>query len=117
MNDPNVYHEFDFNQLKGPELKIKVFLELKDFYLGKELDVMVEKQVACPHCKGTGAENPYAVVQCRECGGKGRITRRVELGGGYYNMYTQVCPRCQGKGKVIGRKCHLCSSQKIIPGI
>jgi DnaJ-class molecular chaperone len=35
MNDPNVYHEFDFNQLKGPELKIKVFLELKDFYLGK----------------------------------------------------------------------------------
>lgn len=55
MNDPNIYQQFDFNQLKGPELKIKVFLELKDFYLGKELDVLVEKQVACPHCKGTGA--------------------------------------------------------------
>jgi hypothetical protein len=41
MNDPNVYQQFDFNQLKGPELKIKVFLELKDFYLGKELDVLV----------------------------------------------------------------------------
>lgn len=117
MNDPNVYHEFDFNQLKGPELKIKVFLELKDFYLGKELDVLVEKQVACPHCKGTGAENPYDVVTCHECSGQGRVTRRVELGGGYYNMYTQICPRCQGKGKVIGRKCHLCNSQKIIPGV
>ena len=35
MNDPNVHQQFDFNQLKGPELKIKVFLELKDFYLGK----------------------------------------------------------------------------------
>lgn len=32
-------------------------------------------------------------------------------------MYTQICPRCQGKGKVIGRKCHLCHSQKIIPGV
>ena len=55
MNDPHVNQQFDFNQLKGPELKIKVFLELKDFYLGKELEVLVEKQVACPHCKGTGA--------------------------------------------------------------
>jgi DnaJ-related protein SCJ1 len=77
----------------------------------------VEKQVACPHCKGTGAENPYDIVTCHECNGQGRVTRRVELGGGYYNMYTQVCPRCQGKGKVIGRKCHLCHSQKIIPGV
>lgn len=73
--------------------------------------------MACPHCKGTGAENPYDIVTCQECGGQGRITRRVELGGGYYNLYTQVCPRCQGKGKVIGRKCHLCHAQKIIPGV
>ena len=79
--------------------------------------MLVEKQVACPHCKGTGAENPYDVVTCHECSGQGRVTRRVELGGGYYNMYTQICPRCQGKGKVIGRKCHLCNSQKIIPGV
>ena len=32
-------------------------------------------------------------------------------------MFTQTCPRCQGKGKVIGRKCHVCKSIKIIPGI
>lgn len=117
MNDPNVRNEFDFNQLKGPELKIKVFLELKDFYLGKELEVMVEKQVVCPHCHGSGAENSYDIVPCKECGGKGRVTQRVELGGGYYNLYTQVCNKCQGKGKVIGRKCHVCHSSKIIPGI
>ena len=56
-------------------------------------------------------------MTCRECGGNGRIQRRVDLGGGYYNLFTQTCPRCQGKGKVIGRKCHICKSQKIIPGI
>ena len=55
MNDPNLYHEMNVDSMKGPELKIKVFLELKDFYLGKELDVMVEKQISCPHCHGTGA--------------------------------------------------------------
>ncbi len=35
MNDPNLYHEMNVDAMKGPELKIKVFLELKDFYLGK----------------------------------------------------------------------------------
>ncbi len=65
MNDPNLYHEMNVDAMKGPELKIKVFLELKDFYLGKELDAMVEKQIACPHCHGTGAENPYDIVACR----------------------------------------------------
>ena len=78
---------------------------------------MVEKQIACPHCHGTGAENPYDIVNCKECGGKGKTTKKVNLGGGYYNMFTQTCPRCHGKGKVIGRKCHTCKSAKIIPGI
>jgi DnaJ-class molecular chaperone len=38
---------------------------------------MIQKQIACPHCRGTGADNPKDVVKCRDCEGKGRITRRV----------------------------------------
>jgi DnaJ-class molecular chaperone len=34
---------------------MKINLPLKDFYIGKTVTVLVEKQVACPHCKGTGA--------------------------------------------------------------
>ena len=30
-----VYNKYNFHALKGPELKIKLFLYLKDFYLGK----------------------------------------------------------------------------------
>ena len=65
MNDPMVYNKYNFQALKGPELKTKVFLYLKDFYLGKKLDVMIQKQMACPHCKGTGADNPHDVVKCK----------------------------------------------------
>ena len=25
---------------------------------------MIQKQIACPHCKGTGADNPNDVVKC-----------------------------------------------------
>jgi len=28
---------------------------------------MIQKQIACPHCKGTGADNPSDVVKCHEC--------------------------------------------------
>lgn len=117
MNDPMVYNKYNFQALKGPELKIKLFLYLKDLYLGKSLEVMIQKQIACPHCKGTGADNPNDVVRCQDCEGKGRITRRVDLGGGYYNLFTQTCPRCQGKGEVIGRVCRVCRRQNIIQGL
>lgn len=78
---------------------------------------MIQKQIACPHCHGTGADNPNDIVKCNECQGKGRVTRRVELGGGYYNLFTQTCPRCHGKGEVIGRPCHVCKRQLLIPGL
>ena len=117
VDEMHVEQQYDLRSLKGPELRMKLFLPLKDFYLGKKLPVLVEKQVACPHCKGSGAENPYDIVTCKECNGQGRVTRRVELGNGFYNLFTNICPRCEGRGKVIGRKCHLCTGQKITQGL
>lgn len=55
VDEMHVEQQYDLRSLKGPELRMKLFLPLKDFYLGKKLPVLVEKQVACPHCKGSGA--------------------------------------------------------------
>ncbi len=117
VNEPHLEHQYNLQAMKGPLLLMHVNLPLKDFYTGKTTEILIEKEVACPHCKGSGAENSYDVVTCRECGGKGRVTKRVDLGNGFYNLYTNTCPRCEGKGKVIGKKCHLCNAQKIIQGI
>ena len=72
--------------------------------------------MACPHCLGSGAQNPYDVVRCAECQGQGRKMKRVSVGGGYYNMVNEVCPRCGGEGKIIGRKCNTCDGDKIVRG-
>jgi DnaJ-related protein SCJ1 len=117
MNNPMVYNQHNFNILKGPELKIKLLLYLRDLYLGKSMEVMIQKQIACPHCKGTGADNPNDIAKCKECQGKGRVTRRVELGGGFYNLFTQTCQKCHGRGEVVGRTCHVCKSHKIMHGL
>ena len=42
--------------------------------------------------------------------------KRVNVGGGYYNMVSETCPRCHGEGKIIGRKCSTCSGKKIVSG-
>ena len=56
------------------------------------------------------------MVRCSNCQGQGRTTKRVHVGGGYYNMMTETCPRCSGKGKIIGRKCTTCDGSRIISG-
>ena len=33
-----------------------------------------------------------------------------------YQTYQVTCERCYGKGKIIKKKCHVCSGDKIIPG-
>lgn len=35
INEQNIEMQFDLRNLKGPELRMKVYLPLKDFYLGK----------------------------------------------------------------------------------
>ena len=72
--------------------------------------------MACPHCQGSGAQNDYDIVRCQECQGQGKKTKRVPVGGGYYNMMQQECPRCKGEGKIVGRKCNTCDGNKIMAG-
>ena len=43
LNEPQQHIEmqYDLRTLKGPELRMKVYLPLKDFYIGKELPILV----------------------------------------------------------------------------
>lgn len=91
-------------------------VSLEDLYQGKEIIGTIFKRTVCPHCLGSGAQNDYDIVRCSQCNGQGRTTERVHVGGGYYNMMTKPCPRCSGKGKIVGRKCSTCNGNRIIPG-
>jgi len=39
--------------------------------------------VLCPHCRGTGADNPEDVEVCSQCNGNGQITETKRLGPGF----------------------------------
>ena len=61
---------------KGPDLPIKITVTLEDIYNGKEVNFFITKNIICPHCRGTGADNPDDVKTCSECNGKGFVTKK-----------------------------------------
>lgn len=52
-------------------MNINAKCTLEDFYNGKEMDIKYTRQTICPHCRGSGADDPDDVQECPDCGGKG----------------------------------------------
>ena len=103
-------------QHRGGDLRLKVRLTLKECATGVTKKFKVRKKVTCSHCHGSGAENGSADSQtCQTCHGNGYVLRSQRSVFGM--MQTQsVCPDCQGEGKIIKNKCHLCGGTGVQTG-
>jgi molecular chaperone DnaJ len=84
---------------------MQVQLTLSEVGAGCEKSIEVEKQDACPSCKGSGAKPGSSPVVCVQCGGQGRIAQQGF--GGMFRMVTN-CPNCRGRGSVIRDHCPAC---------
>ncbi|MDR1273238.1 MAG: molecular chaperone DnaJ [Odoribacteraceae bacterium] len=96
----------------GTNLRVKVKLDLKEVATGVEKRIKVKKQVACEHCKGTGAKEGSSYSNCSTCGGTGQVTRvqNTILGA---MQTTSTCPTCQGEGRTINAKCPHCAGEGV----
>jgi len=83
---------------KANPMKIKLQVSLEDLYNGKDLEILQRRQVLCPHCRGTGAENSDDVSSCPDCGGTGVKVVTQKLGPGFVQRMQTTCDRCGGKG-------------------
>ena len=102
---------------KHDDVRIRLRVSLKDLFIGRELNFQFSKNVVCPHCRGTGADSENDVTQCNRCGGQGVILERQQIAPGFVQQFQRQCPKCNGKGKIISKKCHVCSGDKIVPGL
>ncbi len=100
---------------RGSDLRLKVKLTLQEVATGVTKKFKVKKDVACPHCHGTGAEEGSKSETCPTCHGSGVVVRTTQSLFGL--MQTQsVCPTCQGEGTIIKNKCHECHGSGIVKG-
>jgi molecular chaperone DnaJ len=100
---------------KGSNLRVKVKLTLEEIEKGVEKKLKVSKYIPCDTCHGTGAKDGSAYSSCSTCRGAGHVTRVTNTFLGQMQT-TQVCPACDGEGKIITNKCTRCAGEGVMRG-
>jgi DnaJ-related protein SCJ1 len=90
-----------------------VRVTLEEIYNGSDFDVTYNRKVICPHCRGSGGDDPDDVKTCPKCGGTGQIITKKQLAPGFVQQFQQQCPHCGGEGKIITSTCHVCKGEKL----
>ena len=99
----------------GSDLRLKVRLSLLDVANGVTKKFKVKKDITCPHCNGSGAENGSSAETCPTCHGSGMEVRTKQTMFGI--MQTQSpCHTCGGEGTVIKNKCKHCGGTGVVKG-
>lgn len=98
------------------DLRYRLVIEFKEAVFGCEKEILVEKNVSCEECDGTGAEDK-GFRSCSNCNGRGRLkvnqktpfgvisrTIRCESCNGEGQIPENVCPACYGKGVFLNKE-------------
>ncbi len=88
---------------KGRDILAQVRLSFTDSLEGVQVNVPVEKEVACSDCKATGAKPGSKPRGCTACDGRGVVSRNE----GFFAMSTP-CAQCSGRGVVVDDPCATC---------
>jgi molecular chaperone DnaJ len=112
---------------RGRDVETSVEIAFEEAIFGTEVQLALNLDDVCEHCKGTTVEPGYNVETCPECKGAGqvnRVTRTI-----FGNIQQAVtCPKCGGRGKIPEKLCTVCRglgtqrkrqtiSLKVPPGI
>lgn len=100
---------------RGSDLRLKVRLSLQEVATGVTKKFKVKKDITCPHCHGSGAENGSDKETCPTCNGSGVEVRTQQSIFGMVQTQT-VCHTCGGEGFVIKNKCHECGGSGVVKG-
>jgi molecular chaperone DnaJ len=102
-------------QYRGADLRIQVTLSLQDVAEGVTKKFKLNKDIACTHCNGTGAEAGSGTETCPTCHGQGYIVKTVRTMLGMMQTQSE-CPTCHGEGSIIKNKCKFCGGSGIVKG-
>lgn len=92
---------------RGRDIHAEIRIELEDVAFGTKKNVTYTRTKRCDFCDGTGAENPEDFKTCDLCKGAGEVKEVRRMG---FSQFVRImpCPQCNGKGKIITKKCKFC---------
>ena len=94
-------------QSRGNDIETNIDITFEQAVFGTEVELHLNLEDTCEHCKGSTAEPGHQLKSCDECGGAGQVTRVMRTVFGNIQQAT-ICPKCKGKGKIPEKVCTVC---------
>lgn len=94
-------------QSRGRDVESRVDISFEQAVFGTEVELSLNLEDTCEHCKGTTAEPGYDLKTCDTCKGSGQVVSVTRTVFGNIQQAT-VCPTCKGRGKVPEKVCSVC---------
>jgi molecular chaperone DnaJ len=96
----------------GPDLLMKLEIELLEAARGTTRTIEVSRQDFCGECRGSGSRKGTSPTTCNYCGGRGQIVQSR----GFFQVAT-TCPACGGEGMRITDPCSGCKGAGRVPAV
>lgn len=97
-------------QTRGHDVETSIELTFEQAVFGTDIDVKLNLEDICEHCKGTTAEPGHDLKTCETCKGAGQVTSVTRTIFGNIQQ-ASVCPTCRGSGKVPEKVCTVCGGK------
>ena len=92
---------------RGRDVETRVEVSFEQAVFGTEVDLRLDLEDACEHCKGTTVEPGFELKTCDTCKGSGQVVNVTRTIFGNIQQ-ASICPTCQGTGKVPEKVCSVC---------
>lgn len=94
-------------QRRGRDVEARVEVNFEDAVFGTDVEVALNLEDTCSHCKGTTAEPGHDLKTCDTCKGAGQVVNVTRTIFGNIQQ-ASICPTCKGTGKVPEKVCTVC---------
>jgi len=94
-------------QNRGNDVEATVEISFEQAVFGTEVDLNLNLDDTCEHCKGSTVEPGHELKTCDQCKGSGQTVRVMQTMFGNIQQAT-VCNKCHGSGKVPEKVCTVC---------
>lgn len=92
---------------RGNDIETRIELTFEEAVFGTSVDLRLNVEDTCRHCKGTTAEPGYELKTCDTCKGSGQVVTATRTIFGNIQQ-ASICPTCHGTGKVPEKVCTVC---------
>jgi molecular chaperone DnaJ len=101
-------------QSRGRDVEAGVEISFEQAVFGTDIQLDLQLEDSCEHCKGTTVEPGYELKTCDQCKGSGQVMNVMRTVFGNIQQ-AAVCPKCHGIGKIPEKACSVCKGKGTRP--